>query len=167
MPNLSRAETLQSVYTDLVPKSCKYLEGSKESDSSVQLCSGIAGYHLLHLEGDLRESITVKDPQGKEYPLEYWSTIAGGFSYLGDKAEWRVEKSGAKIVPKALIVRVNVSENSEKPDVKTSYLAVAKIVPGKACVIAKIPPGPNMNQLARDAADSAAEKPCLGDTSAK
>ena len=167
LPSLSHAQGFESVYTDLIPKSCKMLKGDKESESSEQLCPGVGGYKLLRLEGDLRESITIRDPQGKEFPLEYWSTIAGGFTNLGDKAEWRVEKSGGKIIPKALIVRVNASENSEKPDVKTSYLAVAKIAPGKACVVAKIPPGPKMNQLAREAADFASDRPCLSDSVGK
>lgn len=63
-------------------------------------------------------------------------------------------------MPKALIVRVNASENPEKPNVKTSYLAVAKITPQEICVTDKVAPGPKMNEEARMAADSAAARPC-------
>lgn len=155
-----RAAGLESQYTELAPKYCKNLK-VEEPDSAEMTCPGVAGYRLAVLEGDLRSSVSVIDPKGKEHPLEYWSVISGGFSTLGPKAEWRVEKQGAKMIPKALIVRVNASENPEKPDIKTSYLAVAKITPEKICVTEKIPPSPKMNELARIAADAAASKQCL------
>ncbi|MFO1464593.1 MAG: hypothetical protein U1F66_12535 [bacterium] len=153
-----RAAGLESVYSDLDPKRCKNV---KEAEDSFEMtCPGVAGFRLLVLEGDLRSSVTVIDPQGKEHPLEFWSVITGGFSTLGPKAEWRVEKQGGKSLPKALIVRVNASENPEKPNVKTSYLAVAKITPQEICVTDKVAPGPKMNEEARMAADSAAARPC-------
>lgn len=155
------AAGLESVYTDLDPKKCKTLSVDKETGDSEQQCPGVAGYRLKVSDGDLRQSVTVVDPQGKEHPLEYWSVISGGFSTLGPKAEWRVEQQGGKLVPKALIVRVNASENPEDPNKKTSYLAVAKLAPAKTCVTAKIPPGPKMNELAREAADAAQGQPCL------
>jgi hypothetical protein len=159
----ARAAGSESVYTDLNPKFCG--KAKVDGDSFEMKCPGVAGYRLWVLEGDLRSSITVIDPKGQEHPLEYWSVVAGGFSTLGDKAEWRVEKQGEKVVPKALIVRVNASENSENPNVKTSYLAVAKIAPSGICVTEKIPPGPKMNDLAREAADHAESKACLSDGS--
>ncbi len=157
----AQAADLESVYTDLNPKLCG--KAKVEGDSSEMKCPGVAGYKLLVLEGDLRSSITVIDPKGQEHPLEYWSVVAGGFSTLGEKAEWRVAKQDGKVVPKALIVRVNASENSEKPNVKTSYLAVAKISASGLCVTDKIPPGPKMNELAREAADKSETKACLAD----
>ncbi len=155
------AAGLESVYTNLDAKKCKTLSVDKETGDSEQQCPGVAGYKLKVSEGDLRQSVTVLDPQGKEHPLEYYSVISAGFSFLGPKAEWRVEKKDGKLVPKALIVRVNASENPEDPNQKTSYLAVAKLGPDRTCVTAKIPPGAKMNELAREAADAAADRPCL------
>ena len=59
--------------------------------------------------------------------------------------------------PYALIVRVNASENPEKPEQTTSYLAVAKITGAEVCVTDKV----KTNKAARQAADASADKPCL------
>ena len=122
---------------------------------------GIAGYKLLLEEGDLRQSITVVTPKGKKYPLNYWQVITGGFSAAGEKAEWRVVKSKGKMVPVALIVRVNAHENPDNVEKTTSYLAVAKITAQKICVTDKINPGAGQNEEARRAADASANKSCL------
>ena len=156
-----QAAALESVYSDLDVKKCKTIEVDKETGDTESQCSGLASYRLVVTDNDLRQSVTVVDPQGKQYHLNYYSTISAGFSVLGPKAEWRVEKREGKILPKALIVRVNASENSEDPNKKTSYLAVAKITPGEICVTDKIPPSPTMNVAARLAADSAVNRPCL------
>ena len=155
------AATLESVYSDLDLKKCKILQEDKETGSSESLCPGIADYKLIVTDDDLRQSVTVVDPKGKQHSLNFYSTISSGFSLLGPKAEWRVEKQGAKVFPKALIVRLNASENPDDPNKKTSYLAVAKITPESICVTQKIPPGPAMNEAARQAADDSAAKPCL------
>jgi hypothetical protein len=157
----ANAQSPESVYTSLSAKSCKTLKVDKESESSVQSCPGIAGYKLLLEEGDLRQSITVVTPKGKKHQLNYWQVITGGFSAAGEKAEWRVVKSKGKMVPVALIVRVNAHENPDKVEKITSYLAVAKITAQKICVTDKINPGAAQNEEARRAADSSANKPCL------
>jgi hypothetical protein len=158
---VAKAQSPESVYTNLSSKNCKTIKVDKESESSVQSCAGIAGYKLLVEEGDLRQSITVITPNGKKHPLNYWQVITGGFSSLGEKAEWRVVKNKGKIVPVALIVRVNASENPEDAKKITSYLAVAKITTQKICVTDKILPGATQNEEARRAADSSANKSCL------
>lgn len=155
------AAGLESVYTDLDSKACKKQSEDKETGDWTQLCPGVSGYKLRVSEGDLRQSVTVLDPKGKEHPLDFYSVISGGFSFLGPKAEWRVEKQDGKVFPKALIVRLNASENPEDPNKKTSYLAVSKLTSEKICVTAKIPPGPKMNELAREAADASSGRPCL------
>jgi hypothetical protein len=109
----------------------------------------------------VRESITVISPNGKKHPLEFWNVIGSGFSNVGQKAEWRVIKKNGKIVPIALIIRFNVTENAADSTKDTSYLAVAKITPQKICVTDKIPPSATANEEARAAADSSADKPCL------
>jgi hypothetical protein len=66
-----------------------------------------------------------------------------------------------KLVPVALIVRYNASEDPETPNKTMSYLAVAKITPTTICVTERISPGPKANEDARRAADVASTKPCL------
>jgi hypothetical protein len=156
----AKAQSPDSVYTSISAKTCKTIKVDKEGEGSVQSCAGIAGYRLLVEEGDLRQSITVVTPKGKKHELNYWQVITGGFSSLGEKAEWRVVKRKGRTVPVALIVRVNASENPDDGKKITSYLAVAKITAEKICVTDKINPGASQNEEARRAADSSANKSC-------
>ncbi|HLL73793.1 MAG TPA: hypothetical protein VK421_00735 [Pyrinomonadaceae bacterium] len=158
----ARAQQAESLYTDLAPSACKTIRAtSEESPSSTQECRGVAGYRLLVHDDDLRQSITLITPDGKEHPLDLWQTISSAFSSVGPKAEWRVRKSGQKVVPYALIVRLNANESPDRPEKATSYLAVAKITPGGICVTDKIPPGAGQNERARAAADASAGKACV------
>jgi hypothetical protein len=155
------ATSIESVYTNLAHDSCKTIEEDKESGFSVQKCAGVAGYSLLVEDADPRQSITVVTPDGRRHPLDYWQVITTAFSTVGDKAEWRVEREGAKARPIALIVRVYANEDPDSIERRTSYLAVAKITPKKICVTAKVKGGATANEEARRAADSSAEKSCL------
>lgn len=156
------AQSNQSVYTNLEPKFCRTLKSSsEEADSYTGRCRGIAGYNLIVEEGDLRTNIKVVPPRGMEQSLELWHVVSGAFSSLGPKAEWRTTRRSGKLVPVALIIRYNASENPEQPNKTTSYLAVAKITPREICVTEKISPGPKANDDARRAADTAETKPCL------
>jgi len=157
LPLLAYVPAAESVYTDITSARCKTIETHEEGSSSVQKCPGVAGYALLVEDDDSRQSVTVVSPDGKKHPLNYWQVITTGFSSLGEKAEWRVEKKGGKVRPFALIVRVNASENPEKPEQTTAYLAVAKITAAEVCVTDKV----KTNEEARAAADAAADKPCL------
>ena len=153
------AQSPESLYTDIGSKKCKTIKTGQTY--SVQSCAGIGGYKLLVEEDDLRQNITVVDPKGKKHSLNFQQTISGKFSYLGEKAEWRVVKKQGKFTPVALIVRLYASENPEDAAKTTSYLAVAKITPASICVTDKIPPGKSQNQDARLAADAAANKSCI------
>lgn len=157
LPLFARVPPAESVYTDLAAARCKTIEVTEESGGSVQKCPGVGGYGLLVEDDDLRQSVTVVTPDGKKHPLNYWQVITSGFSSLGEKAEWRVEQKDGKVRPYALIVRVNASEDPEKPDKKSSYLAVAKITAAAVCVTDKV----KTNEEARQAADASADKPCL------
>ena len=127
----------------------------------MQRCAGIAGYNLLVADDDSRMTITVMAPDGKKYDLNYWTVITTAFSSLASKAEWRVVKQQGKVVPVALIVRVNANEDPDHPNKVTSYLAVSKITPQAICVTDKIKPGATQNADARRAADTAASRQCL------
>lgn len=154
------AQTNHSVYTPIGDKQCRVIKSAEAGDDGYEArCRGAAGYTLLLSEGDLRQNITVITPQGKEHSLDLWSVISGGFSSVGPKAEWRIATQNSK--PIALILRFNASEDPEKPDKRTSYLAVTKITPTEICVTDKISPGPTANEDARRAADASSTKSCL------
>jgi hypothetical protein len=156
------AQSNRSVYTPLGDKDCRKIKSAEAGDDGYEgRCRGTAGYSLLLSEGDLRQNITVITPQGKQHSLDLWSVVSGGFSSLGPKAEWRVASQNRKLVPVALILRYNASEDPESPNKLTSYLAVAKITPSEICVTDKISPGPTANEDARRAADAASAKACL------
>lgn len=124
-------------------------------------CPGEGGYRLHHVESDLRENIVVLAPGGGEYSLGLPALADGAFSSTGDTVEWRGEANGASFVPRALIVRQSVMEDPDPAVPEVSYLVVAKL--GAApCVVARIEPGPDQNERAREAADAGGE--CL-DTS--
>lgn len=146
----------KSVYTDLDDRKCKTLEMTDDEGGSYNgECKGTAGYKLHVIEGDLRQTITVIDPKAKKSELRFWEFF-GGFSAVGPKAEWRVKGT----MPVGLIVRLNVSEDMEKSDKRTSYLIVAKITKDFACVTDIIKPSKTQNADARVAADKAANIAC-------
>lgn len=157
----AQAAPLDSMYVDLAGKQCVTRSVDQEHGMSVQRCPGVAGYALLVEDFDGRQSVSVERPDKTVQPLDYGRVITTGFSSLGPKAEWRVNRSGGKVVPVALIIRVIASENPAAPDKKTSYLAVARITPAGICVTDRIRASTTMNEEARRAADTSANKPCL------
>jgi len=159
---IASGQVNRSFYTPLGDKQCRVIKSAEAGDEGYEArCRGTAGYSLLLSEGDLRQNITVITPQGKKHSLDLWSVVSGGFSNVGPKAEWRLALQSGKLIPVALIVRYNASEDPEKPDKQTSYLAIAKITPAEICVTDKIYSGPKANEDARRAADTAATRPCL------
>src|ERR1041385_2596789 len=110
-------QTNDSIYTPLNVKACRTIKStSAEGGSYVGICNGVAGYKLQLEEGDLRQNIQVITPAGEKHSLELWNVVGSSFSSLGEKAEWRIKRTGAKVTPLALIVRYNVAdpENSAK-----------------------------------------------------
>ncbi len=147
-----------SVYTPLGGQGCTRAR-STGPISSEWTCRGVAGYRLLVSNDDERESITILAPDGQQYALEYHQVVCrGAFCYLGKQAEWRVVRRGRKVVPIALIARVDVQGQDMK---KTSYLVVAKITGRGICVTDRIAPTPRANERARRTADDPDGTPCL------
>ena len=157
----TQTSAITSVYTSLSGRSCRTIEYLKETGDVTQLCPGVGGYRLEVADSDSRMSVTVVAPSGKKSDLEYWNVITHGFSSLGEKAEWRVQKKNGRDVPIALIVRVNANDDPAAPGKITSYLAASKVTPQQSCVTDKIAPSATANEEARRAADSSAQKPCL------
>ena len=148
---------ITTVYTKLSDKACTELQRSDDEGGSYKgLCPGVAGYKLHLIEGDLRQTVTIIDPKGKEHPLEFWN-LTGAFSAVGDTAEWRMR--GKK--PIALIVRLNVNQYGEDEQETKGYLVVAKITPEATCVTHFLAPTRAHNYEARRAADKSSTRPCL------
>ncbi len=158
---IGHGQSIRSVYTNL-DKSCRAVEESTAaSPTAIRSCPGIAGYKLLVRSDDGHADVTVVDPQGKRFYLNFGLFITPRFSVLGEKAEWRIVRRRNKAVPVALIVRVNAEEGAPDSASVTSYLAISKITNKDICVIDRIFPGPNQNEEARRAADMAVGKPCM------
>jgi hypothetical protein len=154
-------QTIQSVYTDLKGNQCKTLERDDEAAGYLlEQCPGVGRFRLQIVSGDDRQTVTVVKPNGSKHELNLGQVGGGGFSYIGEKAEWRVKRENGRIVPVALIVRLNVSTNPLDSSKTTSYLTVSKITPQKICLVEAIEPKPNANEAARVAADSSASMAC-------
>ena len=151
----------RSVYTPLTEGACRTVSVDTETGDAAQTCPGTAGYTLRVHESDARQSVDVVAPGGAVFPLDYRGVITSGFSSVGPRAEWRVAGTGRRARPVALIVRVNASENPERPERTTSTLAVARVSASGACVTDRIAPSADTNAWARRAADHSAGRPCL------
>lgn len=137
---------------------CKVLEStSEEGGYYLAECPGEGGYKLRVSESDLRQSVTVIAPDGAGTDLDLARHTGGGFSSLGETAEWRGAGEGAAFVPDSLIVRHEVVTNPEGT-ATTSYLVIARLTP-TPCVTARLEPGPEQNARARNLADAGA--PCI------
>lgn len=157
----AQKEKIESLYSDLNTKACKTLEQSDEGTGSYRgECPGIGGYKLQVTEGDIRQSIDVVAPNKKRFALDLIGNVSTAFSSVGERAEWRVVKKGRTVVPQALIVRYNASENQEDSSKLTSYLVVVKITKNEICVTDVVKPTANANEEARKLADASAAKSC-------
>lgn len=145
----------KSVYTSTKSAACKTIRSSSEGTGSyVGECTGVGGYKIHLIEGDIRQTIDVITPAKKKFELNFWNYYSS-FSSIGEKVEWRT-KGG---VPVALIARYNVADpEGIKPS--TSYLMISKIGKTSSCVTDIVPPGAKQNEEARRLADAASEKPC-------
>ncbi|MBI4237027.1 MAG: hypothetical protein HY696_01250 [Deltaproteobacteria bacterium] len=162
-PLLHAAAATESRYTPLGREGCKLIqEGMKPGEGPPDYiewrCAGVGGYAVKIVHADERGYLTLIDPKGKSHELPLMHVVGGGFSAIGEKAEWRL--MGSPPAPRALIFRMNVHQTESEQWI--SSLLVTKLTVDKVCVVAVIPPGPQQNEQARAAADTAAPKPCLG-----
>lgn len=158
----SQTKKIESIYTGL-DKSCKTLElNTSEAGFYRGICPGVGGYKLELIEGDIRQTINIIPPKKKKkYELDLWTVVSSAFSYVGQKAEWRVIRNGKTITPAALIIRFNASKSPDTPELNNSYLVIAKITSNSACVTDVVEPTvKSQNVVARQLADASAGKPC-------
>lgn len=155
---------MQSMHTQLDPGSCKReIDKSDPNETPYFACPGVAGYTLnVRRVESGRRSIEIVDPSRRAFPLDYQEFVTRHMFTLGDKAEWRVAMQDGKQVPVALIVRVRAHEDENDPERETgTYLAVAKITPDQACVIAAIREGTRPEAEVQTAADKARDSACM------
>ncbi|HEX8611756.1 MAG TPA: hypothetical protein VF800_10770 [Telluria sp.] len=158
----SARTNVESVYTDLEGKSCKKSIDDKTTGAYTLTCPGVGKFMLHVLDDDGRSSVNVVTPDKQVFALKYWDVVTHGFSSLGKKAEWRVTRVDGKIIPAALIVRVNAMDQSDPEHPKrVPVLVVAQIRKVEACVVKTIGAGSAAaNAEARAIADGP-EQPCL------
>jgi hypothetical protein len=157
------ASATQSLYTSLNANSCtKATDEDDPNDTPYLVCPGVAGYLLQIRQVESgRLSINVVNPAKQQFPLNYQDVVTRSMSSLDEKAEWRVRREKGKLKPLALIVRVMARENQSEPEKITStFLAVAKIAAGGACVTDRIRQGSRPAAEMRALADSAASRSC-------
>jgi hypothetical protein len=153
-----------SLYTDLYGKACKTVEMDLASGASTRQCAGVGGYSLLVHEARAQTSIDIVTPRGAVYPLEYWEVVTPGLSRVGRKAEWRVEERNGKVMPTALLVRLDTGNTiTEGPrEAAGTIITAARIAGDGACVVYQ---GDGALKTADTAARSAVVEPgrrCLG-----
>lgn len=136
---VSAASGVESVYTSLEGKACKKSIDDTTSGAFTLACPGAGKFTLQVLDDDGRSSVNVVTPDKKVRELEYWEVVAPGLSSLGTTAEWRVARVDGKIIPVALIVRINGLDQSDPEHPKRlPVLAVAQIRKSEACVVKTI-----------------------------
>jgi hypothetical protein len=156
-PEATQAATkTSSVYLSL--KDCTQIDGPKAPDDNqdwgeFRCGRPVGGWQVYLTYGDARENITLKRNKVAT-SLDLWQ-IHGSFSEMGPTLEFRV-RSGR---PYAAVMR-HIIDNPEDPNIRFSYLMVAKLTP-KPCIVADFEPGPNQSALARAAADTAPSLECL------
>ena len=154
-----KEKKLTSSYTSIAEKDCMTLDS--DDLGSIQECEPFFNIRVKVIEGDIRQSITlIRDI--KEYDLDFSSTVTSAFSSLGSKIEWLHEIDKPENL-KGMIVRLNANEEMEGAEHLSSYLVVSKISLNEICVIGKILPQENQNQVARKMLENADEVPCLKD----
>jgi hypothetical protein len=146
-----------SSYTSIEQKDCITLDS--DNMGSVEECEPFLDIGVKVIESDIRQSI-ILTRNAKEYDLAFWSTISPAFSSLGLKVEWRHELGKPENV-KGMIVRFEASDDSENIDKVSSYLVVSKITNDEICVVAKIVPQKEQNEIARNILDGDMTIPCL------
>ena len=150
-----------SSYTSIDENDCVTLDS--DDLGSIQECESFGDIGVRVVEGDIRQSI-ILTRKNREYILNFQSTTSIGFSTLGNKIEWRYENRKPKNI-KGMIIRLEVNEDPEDLDKITSYLVVSKITPKDICIVGKILPQVNQNELARAMLGSKEELPCLSSLS--
>jgi len=146
-----------SSYSSIEQKDCITLDS--DNIGSVQECESFENIGVKVVVGDSRESIILTRNE-REYDLELLSTFKNIFSSFGSKLEWRHALTDSKDI-KGVIIPLNMSDDPENLDRTTSFLVVTKITKEKICVVAKIAPQKEQDEIAREILDTDENLSCL------
>lgn len=150
---------VDSVYTSVEGRSCKKTVLEEETDAHILNCPGVGKFTLQVFIDDGRSTVNIVSPEKKVFELQYEKVVTEGFAWLGKKAEWRVSRQGSKVVPVALIVNVNGTDQTDLDRPKrVPLLAVAQIRKTEACVVKTFSAG---SAAARAEARAIADGPAL------
>lgn len=142
------------VATELRGGSCQeQVDQSDPNETKFLVCAGVGGYALRVRQVEAgRQSLDVVDASGQVMPLNFQDHVTRGMNALGEKAEWRM----AGGIPVGLMVKVELRDDPGDPEkVRRVVWVVAKL---KAACLTQL----SMDlELARRAADSAQDMPCL------
>lgn len=146
-----------SRFTSLKSSNCKVLEEERDEGPFILLgCPGAGDYGLLLAASDGRENLMLESPgrtgKGQAASLDLSRGGSGGFSRVGETAEWR-GPAAEVFKPDSLIVRFHVVETPDKPSKETAYLLAFALRDGRPCLIAKLAPGAGQSDAARRAVD--------------
>ena len=146
-----------SSYTSIEQKDCITLDS--DNIGLVQECEAFENIRVKVVVGDSRESI-ILTRKGREYDLALLSLFNPISFSFGSKLEWRHSLTNSKNI-KGVIIPLNLSDDSENLDKASSFLVVTKIKSDKICVIAKIAPQKEQDEIAREILDTDEGLPCL------
>lgn len=157
----AHAGDISSAYTDLdSKKDCVTYAQAEQGDGDWAdlACSGYRGYPVLITYDDARESLFYGFPPGGDM-TSAWESFSA-FNSSGAKIEWRIETTGDKAVPFAVIHRRTVS-NPEDEKKSTDVLLIAKVAQMDAregCTVGLVlaTGNPQANDQARKLADEKA-----------
>ncbi|QYF93927.1 hypothetical protein KY495_01410 [Massilia sp. PAMC28688] len=158
------AQAATSLYSDLYGRACRTVDTDPASGATTRRCTGVAGFSLLVHEARAQTSVDIVTPRGQVWPLEFWEVVTPGLARVGRKAEWRVERRAGRLVPTALLVRLDVAhEQAHGPRVAPGALMTGtRIAADGACVVYR---GDGSGPMADTAARKAVAQPgarCLG-----
>ena len=158
------AQAASSMYTELYGKTCKIIELDKGSGANTRRCAGVGGYSLLVHEAHAQTSVDIVTPARAVYPLEYWEVVTPGLARVGRKAEWRIERRDGRLVPTALLVRLDTGNPiTEGPRVAAgSVITAARIETDGACVVYQGNAAPRSADAAARGAAADPRSKCLG-----
>lgn len=144
-------------YTSL--EGCKLVrEEREEMPYTETLCAGPGGWGLLIADADARQTLSIVAPDKRATPIDLSRVSGGAFNSFGRTAEWRGAAT-EPFEPDSLVVRFNVAERPY-PEPETSYLLAFRLVP-TPCLVARVAPGLDQNNLARAAAARLPRNVCM------
>lgn len=158
------AQAATSMVTDLYGKNCSMVDLDKGSGATTRRCSGVGGYSLLVHEANAQTSVDIVTPARAVYRLEYWEVVAPGLARVGRKAEWRVEQRAGRVVPTALLVRLDTAKSpASGPRLASgTVLTAARIDADGACVVYQGDAAPKTADAAARRAAADRRSKCLG-----